>query len=117
MLDYPNDADGDALRRIAGGGSDMSKPMRVDFQMLVPTPDHAERLVVRLRKLGYSAHVYEWQLAEWEPGRDLTCEAFVRTLATYDVVIAIQNELELVCEPFGGVIDGWGSFGNIDESK
>ena len=29
--DYPNDADGDVLRRVAAGGADMSKPMDIDF--------------------------------------------------------------------------------------
>jgi hypothetical protein len=35
MKDYPDDADGDALRRVAADGSDMSKPMEVDFMLSV----------------------------------------------------------------------------------
>jgi regulator of ribonuclease activity B len=33
---YPNDSDGDALRRVVNDGSDMSKPMFIDFQVAVP---------------------------------------------------------------------------------
>ena len=33
---YPDDADGDALRRIASTGADMSRPMQIDFFVAVP---------------------------------------------------------------------------------
>ena len=35
-MDYPNDGDGDALRRVAER-SDMSKPMDIDFALDVPS--------------------------------------------------------------------------------
>jgi hypothetical protein len=39
---FPNDADGDALRRVAER-SDMSKPMDIDFAVDVPIR-HGERI-------------------------------------------------------------------------
>lgn len=33
-------------------------------------------------------------------------------LATYEAVIAIQSELAEIANPFGGIPDGWGTFGN-----
>lgn len=41
-MTYPNDADGDALRRVAGAGSDMSKPMDIDFAVAAPDEDARE---------------------------------------------------------------------------
>jgi Regulator of ribonuclease activity B len=41
---YPNDSDGDALRRVVNDGSDMSKPMFIDFQVAVPDEAAANAL-------------------------------------------------------------------------
>lgn len=109
MPDYPNDADGDALRRIEHGGSDMAKPMLIHFQIRVPTRNQAETLEAELCRIGYRTNVSD----STEFGLDWTCECSTRTLATYDVVIAIQNELDVVSAPFGGFSDGWGTLGNV----
>ena len=111
--DYPDDADGDALRRLAGDGSDMSKPMSIDFQVAVPDLESADRLAEAVAKLGYRVAVYE------SPGCRLpwTTECSTRMLATYAGVIAIQAELEELSRQFGGFPDGWGSFGNNRDRK
>jgi hypothetical protein len=44
--DYPNDADGDALRRIANDGSDMSQPMEVDFTVDVGSSNPATDILL-----------------------------------------------------------------------
>ncbi|MCG8435309.1 MAG: ribonuclease E inhibitor RraB [Gammaproteobacteria bacterium] len=41
---YPNDADGDALRRIAADGSDMTKPMEVDYHVAAPDQSASQML-------------------------------------------------------------------------
>jgi hypothetical protein len=33
-------------------------------------------------------------------------------VATYESVLAIQAELAELSQPFGGIPDGWGTFGN-----
>ncbi len=42
-MDFPNDADGDALRRVAER-SDMSKPMDIDFAVDVPSKRSGEEV-------------------------------------------------------------------------
>ena len=42
-MDFPNDADGDALRRVAER-SDMSKPMDIDFAVDVPSKSSGEEI-------------------------------------------------------------------------
>jgi regulator of RNase E activity RraB len=105
---FPNDADGDALRRIAQHGSDLSRPMFIDFQVAVPDKSSAEELAAVAQKLGYRVSVYD------SPKCTLpwTCECSTRMVATYESVIAVQNELAEISEQFGGIPDGWGSFGN-----
>ena len=41
---YPNDADGDALRRVAGSGADMSRPMTIDFSVASPNREAADQV-------------------------------------------------------------------------
>jgi hypothetical protein len=95
MIDnYPDDADGGALRSVEKEGSDMSKPMYIDFQVAAADNATAEAIGAAARKLGYRVRLYD------SPGTEMpwTCECSTRMLATYDGVIAIQAELPaLVC--------------------
>ena len=50
--DYPADADGDALHRVANGGSDMSRPMVVDFMDAVSDPTSAELVAKAAIRVG-----------------------------------------------------------------
>jgi regulator of RNase E activity RraB len=106
--DFPNDSDGDALRRVVNDGSDLSKPMFIDFQVAVPDESAAKALAEVAGKLGYHVRIYDSP----ECTLPWTCQCSTRMLATYEGVIAIQNELAATSEPFGGIPDGWGTFGN-----
>jgi regulator of RNase E activity RraB len=105
---YPNDSDGDALRRVLADGSDMSKPMFIDFHILVPDEASAKAIADVAAKLGYRVSVYDSP----EIDQRWTCQCSTRILATYENVIAIQEELGEISAEFGGRPDGWGTFGN-----
>jgi regulator of RNase E activity RraB len=105
---FPNDSDGDALRQVIRNGSDLSKPMFIDFQVAVPNEASAEALANVATKLGYRVSTYESS----ECRLPWTCECSTRMLATYEAVVAIQEELGAISVEFGGVPDGWGTFGN-----
>ena len=106
--DYPDDADGGALRNIANDGSDMSKPMLINFQVAVPGEAAAKGLADVAYKLGYRVSIY----ASPECSFPWTCECSTRTLATHEGVLAIQDELAELSKRFGGHPDGWGTSGN-----
>jgi regulator of RNase E activity RraB len=109
MIDgYPNDSDGGALRRVVADGSDMSKPMYINFHVAVPSEAAAKALADVVYKLGYRVAVYDSD----ECSLPWTCEFSTRMLATYEGVIAVQVELAEVSKGFGGYPDGWGTFGN-----
>jgi len=105
---FPNDSDGDALRLVLKNGSDMSKPMFIDFQIAVPDEASAKAIADVAAKLGYRVSVYESP----ECRQRWTCQCSTRILATYENVIAIQEELAEISAEFGGRPDGWGTFGN-----
>lgn len=107
-LEFPNDADGDAVRRLFGGKNDPRRPMCVNFQVAVPDEAAAKSLAEIAWKKGYRISVYPSP----ECSLPWTCECSTRILADYEGVLAIQNELAELSAPFGGRPDGWGSYGN-----
>jgi regulator of RNase E activity RraB len=119
--EYPNDADGDALRLVASSGNDMSKPMDIDFQVAAPDEATAKRVADEAVKLGYRISIYcddeevDEEESEFEEGGDpWTCECTKAMIPTYDAIIAAQLELDAIAKPLGAYSDGWGTFGNKD---
>jgi regulator of RNase E activity RraB len=107
MDTYPQDSDGDALRRVADMGADMSKPMPIDFHIAIPNENAGIAIAARAEKLGYSTKIWrDSDDGEW------TCDCTKIMLATYEGVISSQSELDELAAPIGGVADGWGTFGN-----
>ena len=107
---YPDDADGDALRQVAEQGSDMSRPMTIDFVIStggMATARSIAKLAVQ--------HGYETDIHLDDEGASVEVYCTRRMLATYEGVVACQAELTQLCEPFGVVCDSWGTYGNEGE--
>jgi hypothetical protein len=105
-MDYPDDADGDALRRVAQDGSDMSKPMDIDFAVAAPDEDSSNAIAQAARVQGYRTDVHRGDDGKW------SCYCTRTMIATYDEVVRVQAELDALSRPLGGHADGWGTFGN-----
>jgi regulator of RNase E activity RraB len=117
--DYPDDDDGQALRLVVQNGSDMSRPMDIDFALAVPDENTGREVAKAAEAAGYRTEVVfdEGEELEDEAATpSWTCYCTKTMLATYEGVIAAQRELELLSSPFGGYPDGWGTFGNVEES-
>lgn len=107
--DYPNDADGAALRNVEKHGSDMSQPMLIDFSVDVPDEATAKRVAELVAPLGFDPRLY-WD----DESETWSVYCAKRMLATYENVVAGQQQLNELLEPHGGYCDGWGTFGNSD---
>jgi hypothetical protein len=107
-IDFPHDSDGDALRGLVERGSDLSRPMLIDFQISAHTESAANAIGELARKLCYHVKIYQYP----EIDENWTCECSTRMLATYDGVLAVQRELAELSVELGGYPDGWGTFGN-----
>lgn len=106
-MKYPNDADGDALRRTSQH-ADMSRPMDVDFMVSVPSEQAGEEVARLVSSRGYAVSVEcDEETREW------TCYCKKHMLLTYDSVVDAQAELEQISASFGGHADGWGTGGNL----
>jgi len=110
MGEYPNDADGDALRRVANDGADMSRPMSIDFMVAVPDEKSGHAIAERARESGFTT-----SLTRDEESGEWTCYCTKVMLATYEGVTEAQRQLDRLAEPSRGYCDGWGTFGNIEE--
>lgn len=107
MTNYPNDADGAALERVAADGSDMAQPMEIDFTVAVLDEGTAQLVAAAVDKEGYSPSIScDPESEEW------TVYCTRTMIAEYGALLACQRELSEVCGPIGGTPDGWGTFGN-----
>ena len=104
--DYPRNSDGDALRRVAGDGSDMAKSMVVDFTVVAKDEASATSIARAAIDLGYEPKV-ETDDGEW------WCTCSCSMVLTYESVVAAQVQLNTLAAPLGGSTDGWGTFGNV----
>jgi hypothetical protein len=105
-MNYPDDADGDALRRVAQDGSDMTKPMDIDFAIAASDEHSANAIAQAAQALGYGTDVFRGDNEGW------SCYCTRTMLATYDGVVRVQAALDALSRPLGGYADGWGTFGN-----
>jgi hypothetical protein len=105
--DYPDDADGDALRRVAAMGADMSRPMEIDFFVVVPDREAGEAVARLAARAGYRTElVHDEEDDAWD------CYCSRRMLPTHEGVVTAQHELDQLGRPFGGRSDGWGTAGD-----
>ena len=111
MPDYPDDADGDALRSIAASGSDMSRPMLIDFAIDAGSKSIALACLAALEEAGFEASLYQ---DDEDQRWAVYCP--IRMIPDHAALLRTQKILgELVAE-HGGTPDGWGTFGNVSET-
>jgi len=54
---HPNDANADVLRRMEARGDDLTKPRNIDFTVVFPDGNSAERFAQHFRALGHQVSV------------------------------------------------------------
>ncbi len=55
---FPDDADGDALRRVQEHGADFSRPMRIEFSIDAPDVPTARSIAELTAALGYAPDIF-----------------------------------------------------------
>jgi hypothetical protein len=106
-MDFPDDADGDALRQLVQIGADLSRPMMIDFTVDVPTGAAGWAVAHAAIAAGYRVAVEQ----DEEDGA-WTCYCTRDMIVSYEAVVSAQEELSRLSAPHGGYCDGWGSFGS-----
>jgi len=109
MNNYPNDIDGDVLRRVAQDGSDMTQPMLIDFAIDAPSEEVADHVLARLKAKDFVSKKTQNDDGRW------TITVPVMMTPVHAEIVDFQNALDEDLNQFGAKSDGWGTFGNKDE--
>ena len=102
-MNWPNDADGDVLRRMQKSGFDFSKPCLIDFDVDFKEWPPNEAALRILEREYPSTMVYE--STEENKGY---IEFQMFELLSYELVIRTQEYVTKLMKPFGGVCESWG---------
>lgn len=111
FMDIPSDADGNAIRSVIADGSDVTRPMVVDFHIECPDVPSAEAIGSKIPRDEFAVSIDQ----DSESGT-VTCECSKRMLLQYSELIRIQRQLTDVASPFGGRCEAWGTFGNTQKT-
>ena len=105
MTQFPQDLNGDVLRRMLASGDDLSRPRDIEFVHVMPSETAARQMSEEARKLGHSTSVSRNEdSADWET----TC--VINMVPTHAAITATEETLARLAERFGGYADGWGCF-------
>ena len=103
MSNWPDDADGDVLRRLEESGFDFSRPSLVDFNVDLRAWPPAPKAVKPLSQEYPSAKVYE---PEGESAGYIQFQLY--SVLTYELVTGVQAYVSKLMAQFGGECNSWG---------
>ena len=103
--EFPDDENGDVLRRMQKDGDDFTKARDIDFSVIFPNESSAKQFADHFGKAGFKVAI-----EEWEGDRELPWDVTVtrHMYPTHSEITQIENALEGVAAPLGGANDGWG---------
>jgi len=104
MSQFPDDGNGDMLQAMLDAGMDLSQPTALDFYLVFPNKEKAEKALAALTD---SDSVGEVELnfndlEQWELIVSLTMQP------DHAIITAKEAELDKFAKKFGGHNDGWG---------
>jgi Regulator of ribonuclease activity B len=104
-MDFPDDDNGDVLRRLVAQGDSLTRPRDIDFVVVFADETSAERFGGHFADLGYAVSVHRVEVAE-----DLLWDVRVvnHMVPSHQAVGDFKSLLESVAGPLGGRNDGWG---------
>src|SRR5262245_19167201 len=104
-LDFPNDENGQVLRRMQRSGDDLARPRNIEFHFLFQARSQAIAFVERVTDESLTLAIRRYEKRNmWE------CTATKHMLRTDAGVTALENYLCEMAQPLEGVPDGWGCF-------
>lgn len=104
---FPNDENGDVLRRMHKSGDDLSKPRGIDFTVVLPDKTAVQAFGDRFHDLGYQVSAEKSNTVPELPW-DVVVTKFMAP--THAGITQFESELHAVAGPLGGRNDGWGCF-------
>lgn len=105
--DFPNDDNGQALRRMLSDGDRLHVPRDIDFSIVFRSDRRLGDFISMARKLDCVFAVEE-AVEDGATYWDVTITRYMP--ATHAAITQFEKTLEAFAGPFGGALDGWGCF-------
>jgi len=103
---HPDDDNGDVLRRMETKGDDLSRPRNIDFTVVFPNEDSAERFSEYFRGQGYLVSIEFAKTVKDFPWDVVIVKHMV---PSHKEIGDFEDLLQSAAQPLGGYNDGWGS--------
>ena len=108
-MSWPNDADGDVLRRLEAVNFDFTKEYSVDFNVDFDSWPPPQQAVDLLKSKYENVRVIEPDEEALEEGEfNGYIEFQIYNRVNYEFVIRIQKEVTRIMRNFGGWCNSWG---------
>jgi hypothetical protein len=111
--EFPDDENGDVLRRMQENGDDFTILRKIDFTVVFPDQDSAEGFRARVRRLGFEGSV---ELTNCVPELPWDVVVVNHMLPSHRGITDFENQLETLALEFGGRNDGWGCIAQKPQS-
>ena len=104
---FPNDENGDVLRRMQANGDNLAKPRNIDFTVVFPDQPSAEKFSAEIHHLGCGISI---ELTNTRPELPWDVVVAKYMSPSHEGITQFEAELETIASRFGGSNDGWGCF-------
>ncbi len=106
-FDFPDDDNGDVLRRLQKNGDNLTESRVVDFTVVFATEESAQEFAEHFLRHGYKVSVRNSNCVQ-----DLPWDAVVEKnmVPSHGGITQFEEELQEIAEGLGGRNDGWGCF-------
>jgi len=104
---YPDDANGDALRRMEAQGDDLTRPRNIDFTVVFADESSAHQFAKHFRALGHEVSVQESGTDEHYPWDVVVVHHMT---PSHDGISDFEKVLQTAADAWGGHNSGWGCF-------
>jgi Regulator of ribonuclease activity B len=107
LMLFPDDENGDVLRRMEAGGDDLARPRNIDFAVAFADESSADKFAEHFREFGHEVSV-----GKDESGQNLPWDviAVQHMVPSYEGITNFENLLQSVADRWKGQNDGWGCF-------
>ena len=108
-FDFPADENGDVLRRLQKNGDNLAKPRDVDFTVVFPTEESAQKFAEHFIR-DYRLSVRNSNCIQHLPWDVVVTKHMV---PSHRGITEFEEALQEVAEGLGGRNDGWGCFSQL----
>ena len=106
-MKYPDDANGDALRRMEAEGDDLTRPRNIEFTVVFPNELTARQFANHFRTLGFAVSAELAGTVQDFPWDVIVVKHMV---PSHEEIGAFEDSLQQVADTLEGHNDGWGCF-------